>query len=411
MINKETDLRIQTVCLAILTIFAIFAVLKVLSSILVPFTMAVFLTLVLIPIVDYFIRKLKIRRSIALVLTMTIGGLVIVGTSAIISRSINDFQGNINRYEQQFTKLIDTAESLLNVEWIMSLVGVEDSEDEIPSGDLVPSESDSEVVAPVSLEESERIDEEDAVESSADIDTPGPVDIDTPDDDGPSLDLSAMIPSGFIGNALTTMMGSTMSIVGQGALVMMFAAFLLAGSSTRKVRHKGSVISEIETRVQKYIGLKVVISAMTGSLVYLILAVLGIDYALTFGVFTFILNFIPNVGSFIAVALPLPIILLGMGDGPDDISGLAAFLAIALPLCIQLAIGNFVEPKVMGDTLGLHPVMVLMSLVLWSFLWGFPGALLAVPMTSIAKIIFERIEVTRPIAQVMEGNLDSLDKS
>ncbi|MFP6596507.1 MAG: AI-2E family transporter, partial [Candidatus Hydrogenedentota bacterium] len=63
-----------------------------------------------------------------------------------------------------------------------------------------------------------------------------------------------------------------------------------------------------------------------------------------------------------------------------------------------------------GDTLGLHPVVILMALIFWGMLWGFPGMLLAAPMTAIAKIVFERVEVTRPIAGLMEGRLETLDE-
>jgi AI-2 transport protein TqsA len=93
----------------------------------------------------------------------------------------------------------------------------------------------------------------------------------------------------------------------------------------------------------------------------------------------------------------------------EDWKMVIVILAILLPLSVQLLIGNVIEPKVMGDTLGLHPVVLLMALVFWGVLWGLPGVLLAAPMTAIAKIVFERIEVTRPLAHVMEGRLETLD--
>lgn len=403
--NRDTDLRIQTVCIAILTIFTIFGVLKVLSGILVPFTMAVFLTLVLIPIVEFFMQRLRIRRIFALILTLFIGTMMILGTSVIITGSIRDFSSNLDSYEQQLKKLVDRAEEALPIEWIMSLTETPEQSETSPT----PTEPSADATAapeePQPPASSETPSGE-PIQSTPEEAQPELESTDAPPKDKTPLELSSLIPKGSIKNFLQLIINSTLSIIGQTVLVLMFTAFLLAGSTTRKKRPKGSAIAEIEVRVQKYIGLKVIISLMTGALVYLVLAVLGVDYALTFGVFTFILNFIPNVGSFIAVALPLPVVMLD-----PEISFAVAVLAIALPFCVQIAIGNFVEPKVMGDTLGLHPVMVLMSLILWSFLWGFPGALLAVPMTSIAKIIFERIELTKPVALVMEGNLDSFDKS
>jgi AI-2 transport protein TqsA len=85
-------------------------------------------------------------------------------------------------------------------------------------------------------------------------------------------------------------------------------------------------------------------------------------------------------------------------------------LALLLPLMIQFTIGSVLEPKVMGDTLGLHPVVVLMSLIFWGILWGFAGMLLAIPMTASAKIILGRIEVTQPLVGILEGRLEALDE-
>ena len=84
-------------------------------------------------------------------------------------------------------------------------------------------------------------------------------------------------------------------------------------------------------------------------------------------------------------------------------------LAIAgvflLPGAIQLAVGNLVEPMVMGENLDLHPVTILMSLIFWGLLWGIVGMLLATPIMAVLKIIFSRLEITRPIAELLAGRL------
>jgi AI-2 transport protein TqsA len=144
---------------------------------------------------------------------------------------------------------------------------------------------------------------------------------------------------------------------------------------------------------------------LTGFLVFLVLQFLGVRFAMSFGAFTFILNFIPNLGSIVATVLPLPFVLL-----TPDVSMVTVTLALLLPLMIQFTIGSVLEPKVMGDTLGLHPVVVLMSLIFWGILWGFAGMLLAIPMTASAKIILGRIEVTQPLVGILEGRLEALDE-
>ena len=222
-----------------------------------------------------------------------------------------------------------------------------------------------------------------------------------------TFDLSSLLPEGAIKNIVLSLPSAIISLSSNillVMLVMLFTAFLLAGSTTRTKPRQG-VLGEIESRVQKYIGIKIVLSMMTGFLVFLVLHLIGIDYALSFGAFAFTPNFVPNVGSVITTLLPIPIILLTPG-----VTLLMIILAIALPATIQILIGNVIEPKIMGDTLGLHPVVILMALIFWGMLWGFAGMLLAAPMTAIAKIVFERIEVTRPIAAIMEGRLETLDE-
>jgi AI-2 transport protein TqsA len=85
-----------------------------------------------------------------------------------------------------------------------------------------------------------------------------------------------------------------------------------------------------------------------------------------------------------------------------------AILAIGIPAVIQFVIGNFIQPKLMGEHMQLHPVVILASLIFWGMLWGIVGAFLAVPITSAIRIACDRHALTRPIANLMTGRLDSL---
>ena len=119
-----------------------------------------------------------------------------------------------------------------------------------------------------------------------------------------------------------------------------------------------------------------------------------------FAILTFCLNFIPNIGSIIAVILPIPIILLQFGISFPFIA------AIILLVAIQIAIGNILEPKLMGDSMGLHPVTILFFLAFWGYLWGITGMFLSVPITATLKIIFDKFEMTKPVAQLFAGKLE-----
>jgi AI-2 transport protein TqsA len=201
------------------------------------------------------------------------------------------------------------------------------------------------------------------------------------------------------------LMGTTNAVLGilsQGLLMLIFLVFLLLGGTTRGTS-AGGMLGVVEARIRRYILTKVLLSALTGLLVGAVLMILGVDLALAFGLLAFLLNFVPSVGSIVATLLPLPVVLVS-----PDISMSTAILAVAIPAGIQLVLGNIVEPKIMGGSLDLHPVTILLALILWGMLWGIIGMLLATPLTAIMKIIFERIELTAPVAELLAGRLDAL---
>jgi AI-2 transport protein TqsA len=377
MSNKNYDSRIQTVCMVLLTLVAVAITLKLMKAVIVPFILAVFLVLVMIPVVEFLIRKLRIRRGIALVLTLFIGGGLMLGLGVLIVYSVTQFASNAHEYEVQFAKLVEKMEAVLPLDDIMEFVVGEDVSDTMVSTTLAP-------------ETSIAVSEGDSTSASESTKTP--------------LSMSGLIPKGSIKGLVYMLTGEILGIVSKFFLVMLFTAFLLTGSTTQTKPREG-LVGEIESRVQKYIGIKIVLSLLTGGLIFLILQLLGVEFALSFGVFAFVLNFIPNVGSVIATILPLPIVLLS----PES-TWVTLALAVLLPLTVQIVIGNVMEPKIMGNTLGLHPIVILMALIFWGMLWGFPGMLLAAPMTSITKIILHRIEVTRPFAALMEGDLNAINQ-
>jgi AI-2 transport protein TqsA len=209
------------------------------------------------------------------------------------------------------------------------------------------------------------------------------------------------IPLNAVGSILVGTGNALVEVLSQGLLVIVFVVFLLAGATG--AQQTGGVWAVISARVKRYIATKVLVSAITGLSVGLILSALGIPLAMAFGLMAFLLNFIPSVGSIVSVLLPLPIVLVDPNIGPTT-----AVLAVVLPGAVQMLLGNFIEPKIMGQTMELHPAVILMSLVLWGMLWGVVGMFVAVPMTATVKLILERMEHTKPIADLIGGRLDAL---
>jgi hypothetical protein len=139
---------------------------------------------------------------------------------------------------------------------------------------------------------------------------------------------------------------------------------------------------QMEAMVKMYISLKTALSGTTGILVGIFLQVCGVQLASVFGLLAFLLNYVPTVGSMIATILPIPIIILD-----DDMSVLMKSLAIFLPSCVQMYVGNFLEPAVFGTALNLTAISVLLSLVFFSYIWGIYGAVLSVPLLGAFKIV------------------------
>jgi len=206
-----------------------------------------------------------------------------------------------------------------------------------------------------------------------------------------------------IGGLVQSLSGSFFAFLGNVLWVVLFMAFILAERDSftkRLVNQLGSEnaapilesIQKINLSVQQYLGLKTLISFLTGALVTIVLTIAGVDFALLWGVLTFALNFIPTIGSIVATLPPIAITLFQSGS-----IGKTLVISILL-LSIQFMVGNILEPKLMGRGLNLSPLVVLFSLIFWGWLWGIPGMLLSVPLTAALRIAMEQIDATKTVA-------------
>ncbi|MCG5512504.1 AI-2E family transporter [Ectothiorhodospira shaposhnikovii] len=146
--------------------------------------------------------------------------------------------------------------------------------------------------------------------------------------------------------------------------------------------------------VYHYLAIKTGASVATGLLVGIGLSLIGVDFAILWGILAGLLNFIPTIGSIIAAAPAVLIALLGMGMTE-------AVLVLILYVVVNVGIGSILEPKFMGRTLGLSPLVVLVSLLVWGWVFGPVGMLLSIPLTMIAKLALESKPDTRWIGILM----------
>jgi len=194
----------------------------------------------------------------------------------------------------------------------------------------------------------------------------------------------------------SAILSNSANIISKFILVVIMTLFLLLG---KKSKETSSDWNDIINHVKKYIFTKFITSTATGILAGLVYWFLGLELAFIFGTLTFILNFIPVIGSVIAVLLPIPIAVLQF----PDLS--SVLLVILLPTIIHTIIGNILEPKIFGEAFGLHPITIILSLIFWGMIWGIIGVLLAAPITAIIKITFERFETTKQISRLLEGKI------
>lgn len=192
----------------------------------------------------------------------------------------------------------------------------------------------------------------------------------------------------------------------QLTMVIIYLVFLLLGKpyfdakldaafQAKRASQITKVLGAISAQIGAYLTLQLLISAATGFCVWVGLSWMNVDFAVTWGVLAFLLNFIPTVGSIVASIPPLLIAFV-------QFESLWPLLGVALILLtIQMTFGNIIAPKLLGERLNLSPVVVLLSLVFWGWLLGVVGALLSVPIASTIKIVCENFEPLRPISIMM----------
>ena len=200
------------------------------------------------------------------------------------------------------------------------------------------------------------------------------------------------------------------NLLTQGMLIGIYVLFLFTEQSVfgTKIRNmfpdRGrrneaeEILFSIKEQTQTYIAIKALVSLITAGVSLLIMILFGLNYAMVWAILFFILNFIPNFGSLIAVAFP---VLMAILQFPNP--G-AAVALLALLFLVQMVIGYFVEPKMMGQRLNISPFVVLASLAIFGAIWGITGMFLSVPLTVIVMIVCSHFDATRPIAILLSGD-------
>lgn len=340
----RTNQRVWTVCLVVLAVIAVGVALSLLRPVLLPFCLALLLTYCLTPAIDLQMNYLRLPRSVALVGVGLAGLLLLLLLMYLTAASVAEIAAHFEEYHDRLAQLTDRVSRAIPLERL----GVRPGE---------------------------------------------------------QLNRALSITEGAGRQMLTSLLGALTELLALGALVVVFMIFILLGRRGPPPSPT-SLLGEIEMRVRRYLVRLVGLSALTGLLVGVVLAALGVEFALVFGFLAFLFNFVPNVGAIVATLLPVPVILLS-----PKLSGTEQVLAVALPGVIQFVLGSLVQPRFFGSALHLHPVTVLLALIFFGMIWGVIGAFLAMPIAAVVRIALERAPTTRPLADLMAGDLSVLTRT
>ncbi|HJN97148.1 MAG TPA: AI-2E family transporter [Gammaproteobacteria bacterium] len=208
----------------------------------------------------------------------------------------------------------------------------------------------------------------------------------------------------------TSIASSLTGILASGGLILIYIGFLFLeqGHFSKKIsalvadpEKEGDVnriIDRIRDDIQKYISIKMFTSSLTGILSYIFLRIVEVDFAGVWGLLIFLLNFIPTVGSIIATLFPA-LIALAQSEG------YTLFLLVLPGIgLLQICIGNILEPRLMGSSFNLSPIVILLNLALWGYIWNIPGMFLCVPFLIIITIVLSHFPQTRVIAVILSSD-------
>ncbi len=194
--------------------------------------------------------------------------------------------------------------------------------------------------------------------------------------------------------------GTLGAVLGNFAFAVLLVVFMVAEAASVPEKMRSmmgdsqadlSRWSEIIDAVNQYSWIKTQVNLLTGVVTALVCWLCGVQYPLLWGLLGFLLNYIPAFGGFIALVPPVLLALLDQGVVP-------AIVVASVVGALNAVLGNVVEPKLMGQSLGMSPLVVLLSLLFWGWLWGPIGMLLAVPLTMVVKVALEHTEDLRWVA-------------
>ncbi len=351
-------------------------------GIIIPFLLAIFLAIIATPAL-FWLKGRGISTVFAILivsLVIMLGGLMI-GT--ILGTSIADFTNDLPEYTAEFNANVQSLEEKWDG-WLdeqRERFALDDEDEGIGDHGNSPVQSENSSVQPPLI----------AVETEA----------------KEPFSLSQILDAQAGIGMIQTLLSQMGSILKNGFLIYLTTIFILLEASILPGKIKAAMqnnaeafgnIAGIADDVKKYLAMKTIISLGTGIIITIWLTILGVKYPVVWGLTAFLLNFVPSIGSIIAA---IPACILAFLQ-PELGLGTLALTAVGY-LVVNIVIGNLIEPRVMGQRLGLSTLVVFLSLVFWGWVLGPVGMLLSVPLTMAVKIALQSHPDTRKLAILLDS--------
>ncbi len=427
------------ILLGLACIFIIIGGLKLSQSIVVPFILSIFISILVSPAI-YWLNRKGVPTGLGILLVIGFVAVSLYGITVVVTNSVRELTRNMPTYQQNLESQLTIVYEKMD-EWGMELPwntedeedegdgeetaegegGVEELSDELASSALGMSEEDqvttetldgdtSSGLSPPSSDDEISLQQERFADAFAQTSSraksaasrkTGQGSTDTEEGAG----LFQIINPGTVLDLVSNVFTSLATILTNGFLILLMVVFILLEASSFPDKLRAimpnaetslSSIEEFAQTVFSYFAIKSLTSAATGAGVALWLALYKIDFAIILGLLAFFLNYIPNIGSLIAA---VPAVLLAFVQyGPAG-----AIYTIVGYLIFNNVVGNFLEPKLMGQGLGLSTLVVFLSLVFWGWVLGPVGMLLSAPLTMMVKIALQSHPDTNWVAVLLSS--------
>ena len=343
----DAKLSINSATQVLITLAAFVIVaggMRIAAPIVVPFLLAMFIAIIASPPL-FFLQRRGVPKGLAMLLVIIVIAMAAFLITALMGKSLSDFSAAVPAYSERLSQEMERVQLQLG-QW-----GIE-----------IPEEARLEIFDPSAI----------------------------------------MRLAGTIFSSLRNMLTNTF-------LIFMTVVFILLETSSIPVKlqqiakNPQSAMAQLQTfayNINRYVTIKTTLSLATGIIVAIWLQIIGVDYALLWGLLAFLLNYIPNIGSIIAA---IPAVLVAFVQGGFQL----AMLTAAGYLVVNIVIGNLLEPRIMGRGLGLSTLVVFVSLIFWGWILGPVGMLLSVPLTMMIKVVLESNTETAWIGVLLGSETDA----